>query len=121
MSIAKKYIGLDVSKAKIAVAIADEGRSESRFWGIIEHTKGRVLKLLQQLQGSGESRVELEVCYEAGPTGYMLHRWLLESGISCTVVAPSLIPQRAGDRIKTDKRDALRLAQLFRAGELTSD
>lgn len=119
MSIAKKYIGLDVSKAKIAVAIADEGRNDPRFWGIVEHTKERIVKLLQQLQGSGESRVELEVCYEAGPTGYMLHRWLLESGISCTVVAPSLIPQRAGDRIKTDKRDALRLAQLFRAGELT--
>ncbi|MEK4005251.1 IS110 family transposase [Paenibacillus sp. FSL H3-0333] len=119
MSIAKKYIGLDVSKAKIAVAIADEGRGEPRFWGIIEHTRERILKLLQQLQGSGESRVELDVCYEAGPTGYMLHRWLLEAGMACTVVAPSLIPQRAGDRIKTDKRDALRLAQLFRAGELT--
>lgn len=119
MSIAKKYIGLDVSKAKIAVAIAEEGRGEPRFWGMIEHTRERILKLLQQLQGSGDSKVELEVCYEAGPTGYMLHRWLLEAGIACTVVAPSLIPQRAGDRIKTDKRDALRLAQLFRAGELT--
>jgi len=97
MSIAKKYIGLDVSKAKIAVAIADEGRSEARFWGIIIHTKERVLKLLQQLRGSGESRAELEICYEAGPTGYMLHRWLLEAGGSTESVA-SQIYDHAGTR-----------------------
>jgi transposase len=120
MSIAKKYIGLDVSKAKIAVAVAEEGRSEARYWGVILHTKEAVLKLVRQLGGSAENKTELEVCYEAGPTGYMLYRWLLEEGISCTVVAPSLIPRRASERIKTDKRDALRLAQLFRAGELTS-
>lgn len=60
------------------------------------------------------------MCYEAGPTGYVLYHWLLEMDVSCTVIAPSLIPKRAGDRIKTDKRDALRLAQLFRSGELTS-
>nr|WP_277539430.1 IS110 family transposase [Cohnella rhizosphaerae] len=61
----------------------------------------------------------LRVCYEAGPTGYVLYRWLLTAGIACSVVAPSLIPKRAGDRVKTDKRDAIRLAQLYRAGELT--
>lgn len=119
MSISKKYIGLDVSKSKIAVAIADEGRQEARFWGTILHTKEAVHKFMQQLRKTDEE-ITLEVCYEAGPTGYVLYRWLLEMGIICTVVAPSLIPKRAGDRIKTDKRDAVRLAQLFRAGELVS-
>lgn len=118
MSIAIKYVGLDVSKAKIAVAIADEGRDAPRFWGSIPHTKEAIRKLMQKL--SGKEEVTLEVCYEAGPTGYALYRWLLEMNISCAIVAPSLIPKRPGDRVKTDKRDALRLAQLFRAGELTS-
>ncbi|GIO35824.1 IS110 family transposase [Paenibacillus antibioticophila] len=117
MSITTKYVGLDVSKSKIAVAIADEGRGEARYWGTITHTKEAVGKLMQQLSKSED--ITLEVCYEAGPTGYVLYRWLLEMNISCTIVAPSLIPKRAGDRVKTDKRDALRLAQLFRAGELT--
>lgn len=116
MSMAKKYVGLDVSKSKIAVAIADEGsRHDTRYWGTIVHTKEAVSKLMQQLQAEG---IVLDVCYEAGPTGYVLYRWLLELNIACTVVAPSLIPKRAGDRVKTDKRDALRLAQLHRAGEL---
>jgi transposase len=118
MSNSTKYVGLDVSKSKIAVAIADEGRSESRYWGTIVHTKEAVRKLIQQLGRTEE--VTLEVCYEAGPTGYVLYRWLLEMNISCTVIAPNLIPKRSGDRVKTDKRDALRLAQLLRAGELTS-
>lgn len=61
----------------------------------------------------------LKVCYEAGPTGFELYRWLMDMGISCTVIAPSLIPKRAGDHVKTDRRDALQLAKLFRAGELT--
>lgn len=113
-----KYVGLDVSKSKIAIAVADDGRQEARYWGTILHTKEAVAKLMNQLRKSED--VTLEVCYEAGPTGYVLYRWLLEMDISCTVVAPSLIPKRAGDRIKTDKRDALRLAQLFRAGELVS-
>lgn len=118
MSHSTKYIGLDVSKSKIAVAIAEEGRGEPRYWGTISHTKEAVRKLMQQLRKSEE--VVLEVCYEAGPTGYVLYRWLLELDVSCTIVAPSMIPKRPGDRVKTDKRDALRLAQLFRAGELTS-
>jgi transposase len=118
MRISTKYVGLDVSKSKIVIAIADEGRSEARYWGTILHTKEAVRKLFTQLQSTED--ISLEVCYEAGPTGYVLYRWLLEMGISCTVVAPSLIPQRPGDHIKTDKRDAIRLAQLFRAGELVS-
>lgn len=118
MSMTTKYVGLDVSKNKIAVAIAEEGRKEARYWGCILHTKDAVRKLIQQLLKTED--VTLEVCYEAGPTGYVLYRWLLEMNISCVIVASSLIPKRAGDRVKTDKRDALRLAQLFRAGELTS-
>lgn len=111
-----KYVGMDVSKETIAVAIADEGRGEPRFWGTIPHRPEAVRKLLKKL-GSKE---RLEVCYEAGPTGYELYRWLTSMEVSCMVVAPSLIPKRAGDRIKTDRRDAVRLAQLLRAGELTS-
>jgi transposase len=118
MSYSTKYVGLDVSKSKIAVAIAEEGRQEPRYWGTIDHTKEAVRKLMERLRTAED--IVLEVCYEAGPTGYALYRWLLEMGISCTVVAPSLIPKRSGDRVKTDKRDALRLAQLFRAGELVS-
>lgn len=112
-----KYVGLDVSKQKIDVGIAEEGREAPRFWGTITHDENAVHKLINTLRTEG---TELEICYEAGPTGYVLYRWLLKMNVNCTVVAPSLIPKRAGDRIKTDKRDALRLAQLFRAGELTS-
>ncbi|QNK58711.1 IS110 family transposase [Paenibacillus sp. PAMC21692] len=117
MSLTTKYVGLDVSKQKIAIAIADEGKQDPRYWGSIPHTKEAVRKWVQQVRSTD---MTLEVCYEAGPTGYVLYRWLLEMDVSCTVIAPSLIPKRAGDRIKTDKRDALRLAQLFRSGELTS-
>lgn len=111
-----KYVGLDVSKEKIAVAIADEGRDEPRYWGMISNTPEAVTKLMKKI-GSSES---LRVCYEAGPTGYALYRLLLALNIHCTVIAPSLIPQRPGERIKTDRRDSVRLAQLYRAGELTS-
>ena len=111
-----KYVGLDVSKEKIAVAIADEGRDEPRYWGMILNTPEAVKKLMDKL-GNSEN---LRVCYEAGPTGYALYRLLLTLNIHCTVIAPSLIPQKPGERIKTDRRDAVRLAQLYRAGELTS-
>jgi transposase len=111
-----KYIGLDVSKDTIAVGIADAGREAPRFWGTIPHTAEAIRKLMKQV-GDFDN---LHVCYEAGCTGYGLHRQLLLMGIECIVIAPSLIPKRAGDRVKTDKRDALRLAQLLRAGELTS-
>lgn len=116
MKFTTKYIGLDVSKEKISVAIADEGREAARFHSHIPHKIESIKRVMRQL-GKPE---ELEVCYEAGPTGYVLYHWLTAMGISCTVVAPSLIPGRAGDQVKTDKRDALRLAQLFRAGELTA-
>jgi transposase len=110
-----KYVGLDVSKEKIAVAIADAGREAPRYWGTIPHKPEAIRKLIKQL---GDPKT-LEFCYEAGPTGYDLYRWLLSMGTCCAVIAPSLIPKRPGEHIKTDRRDAVRLAQLFRAGELT--
>lgn len=111
-----KYVGLDVSKEKIAVAIAEEGREEPRYYGMIPHTPEAIRKLVKKL---GEPHT-LRVCYEAGPTGYPLYRLFITLGIHCDVIAPSLIPKRPGERIKTDRRDSIRLAHLYRAGELTS-
>lgn len=111
-----KYVGLDVSKELIAVAVADTGRGAPRSLGNIENTPEAIRKLMKKI---GDN-TDLEVCYEAGPTGYGLYRQLKKMGISCMVVAPSLIPKRQGDRVKTDRRDALRLAQLLRSGELTA-
>lgn len=111
-----KYVGLDVSKEKIAVAIADQGREKPRYYGMIVNTPEAIRKLVDKL-GTPEN---LKFCYEAGPTGYPLYRLFLSLGIECDVIAPGLTPQKPGDRVKTDKRDAVRLAQLFRAGELTS-
>lgn len=110
-----KFVGLDVSKEIIAVAVANGGREAPRFIGTIPNTPEAVRKLIRQL---GEV-TRLEVCYEAGPTGYGLYRQLKGMGVSCMVIASSLIPSRPGDRVKTDRRDALRLAQLLRSGELT--
>ena len=110
-----KYVGLDVSKEKIAVAIAEEGHDIPRYIGMIPHTPEAVRSLVKKLGDSSS----LRVCYEAGPTGYALHRLLIKLEVFCEVIAPSLIPQRPGDRVKTDRRDAVRLAQLYRAGELT--
>ncbi|WBL15185.1 IS110 family transposase [Sutcliffiella sp. NC1] len=111
-----KYVGLDVSKEKIAVAIAEEGRGEPRYFGMIPHTPEAIRKLIKKL-GKPDT---LYVCYEAGPTGYPLYRLLISLGVHCDVIAPSLIPKRPGERVKTDRRDSIRLAQLYRAGELTS-
>jgi transposase len=110
-----KYVGLDVSKEKIAVAIADEGRDEPRYWGMIPNTVEEIRKLVNKLGEKGN----LRVCYEAGPTGCGLYRLFLSLGIECEVIAPSFIPKKPGERIKTDRRDSIKLAKLFRAGELT--
>jgi transposase len=110
-----KFVGMDVSKDKIAVAVADSGREPARYWGEIPNQVEYIRKLIERL-GKVE---QLQVCYEAGPTGYMLERQLVSMGVACVVVAPSLIPKQPGNRVKTDRRDALRLAELFRAGELT--
>jgi transposase len=116
MQYATKFIGLDVSKEKISVAIAEAGREEPRFYGTIPHTPEALRKLIKQL---GEVST-LSFCYEAGPTGYETYRWIESMGASCVVIAPSIIPRRAGNHIKTDRRDAKELARLFRAGELTA-
>jgi len=112
------FVGLDVSKAHHAVAIADAGRNgEVRRLGNIPATLDGVRRLVRRLEKRHD---ELHFCYEAGPTGYGLYRQLTGMGHACMVVAPSMTPVRPGDRIKTDQRDAVRLARLFRAGELTS-
>jgi transposase len=110
------YVGLDVHKESIAVALADSDGSLRRYGEIPGHIQG-VDKLIQKLQKPGQ---ELRLCYEAGPFGFVLCRHLRQRGFVCEVVAPSLIPKRAGDRVKTDARDAEQLARLFRAGELTA-
>ncbi len=112
-----KYVGLDVHKATIAVSVADAGGGEVRYVGEIGNTPEAIEKLVRQLK-KGEA--ELAFCYEAGPCGYGIHRQLTDLGWDCQVVAPSLIPRKAGDRVKTDRRDSLMLARLHRAGELTA-
>src|SRR6478609_9962481 len=111
------YVGLDVHKATVCVAIAESGRGgEVREVGIFENRADILRKMVARL---GKQRHRLNFCYEAGPCGYGLHRLLTGLGHDCVVVAPSLIPMKAGDRVKTDRRDALMLAKLHRAGELT--
>jgi transposase len=110
-----RFIGLDVHAETIAVAVA-EPDGEVRSLGIIPNRAESVRKLMKRL-GSAES---LSVCYEAGPTGYVLYWQLTALGIRCDVVAPTLIPMMAGDRVKTDRRDATKLARCYRAGDLTS-
>jgi len=112
------YVGLDVHKETIAVALAREGRSDPDYLGDIEHTPAAVRKLVKRL--SRRDGEELHFCYEAGPCGYGLRRQLLALGQRCDVVAPSLIPRKAGERMKTDRRDALGLARLHRSGDLTA-
>src|ERR1700726_2187695 len=111
------YVGLDVHKATVCVAIAESGRGgEGREVGVFENRPDILRKMVARL---GKHRRRLNFCYEAGPCGYGLHRLLTGLGHDCVVVAPSLIPMKAGDRVKTDRRDALMLAKLHRAGELT--
>src|SRR6266481_3312941 len=112
------YVGLDVHKEGIVVAVAEGGlRGEVRGYGRIANTAGALDRLMRKLGGEG---VGLRFCYEAGPCGYGIQRHLSAHGHECVVVAPSLIPKRAGDRVKTDRRDAASLARLHRAGELTA-
>jgi transposase len=110
------FVGLDVHKDKISIAAAKEGRAAARHLADIPSDPVRLLKRLDQL---GE-RDTISCCYEAGPTGYGLCRKLIQAGVECTVVAPTLIPKKAGDRVKTDKRDARKLAQYHRSGDLTA-
>jgi transposase len=115
MSKALTYVGLDVHAETIAVA-AVEGRDAVRSLGVVPNTAEAIRRVLGRL---GPAK-NLRVCYEAGPTGYVLYWQLTGMGIQCDVIAPSLVPTKAGDRIKTDRRDAERLARAHRSGDLTS-
>ena len=112
------YVGLDVHKDSIAVAYAPEERgTEVVSLGAIGTRQCDIDKLIRKLQSKGATLVFV---YEAGPCGYWLYRYLTRKGLSCNVVAPSLIPRKPGDRVKTDRRDAVMLARLMRSGDLTS-
>jgi transposase len=111
------FVGLDVHKRMTSVAIAEPGRGgEVRFLGEIPSTPEGLCRLVGRLNGRHQ---RLSFCYEAGPCGYGVHRLLSGLGQDCSVVAPSLISSRPGDRVKTNRRDATTLARLHRAGELT--
>jgi transposase len=112
------FVALDVAKLRNAVAIADGGRDgEVRYHGEIDNTEAATRKLVAKLAAK---YARLTFCYEAGPTGYGLYRLIRSLGHDCVVVAPSLIPSKPGDRVKTNRRDAVNLAKLLRAGELTA-
>jgi transposase len=112
------FVGIDTSKLRNAVAIAEAGRrGEIRFLGEIDNTPEATRKLVVKLAARYR---KLHFCYEAGPTGYGLYRTITELGQSCIVVAPSLIPTRPGDQVKTNRRDAEGLARAHRAGDLTA-
>ena len=111
------FVAFDVAKNKHAVAIAEGGRAgEVRFLGDVENSPLPIERTIKRLADRYE---RLHVCFEAGPTGYGLYRQLQALGHDCMVVAPALIPKRSGERIKTNRRDAVTLARLHRAGALT--
>src|ERR1700732_371635 len=112
------FVALDTAKLRNAVAIADAGRNgEIRYLGEIDNTEAETRKLVAKL---ASKHARLTFCYEAGPTGYGLYRLIKSIGHDCIVVAPSLIPSKPGDRVKTNRRDAVNLVKLLRAGELTA-
>lgn len=110
-----RFLGLDVHADTIAVAIA-EPDGEVRPLGIIPNRLESLRKLVKKLQPVSS----LRACYEAGPTGYVLYWQLARLGVKCEVIAPSLVPTKAGDRVKTDRRDAAKLARSYRSGDLTA-
>lgn len=112
------FVGLDVHKKTIAVALVEaRAGAEVRFYGTIANTPDAVRTLCKRLSRDGD---RLHFCYEAGPCGYGVQRRVTRLGHRCEVVAPALIPRKVGDRVKTDRRDAMMLAQTLRAGQLTA-
>ena len=110
-----RFLGMDVHAETIAVAVA-EPNGEVRSLGMIANRAESIRKLMQKLGPLDH----LRACYEAGPTGYVLYWQLAELGVACEVIAPTLVPVKAGDRVKTDRRDAERLARSYRSGDLTA-
>lgn len=111
------YVGMDVHKETIAIAVFRDSNNNVEFERQIRNEPGRIRKFFNKLKEKEENILS---CYEAGPTGFALYRILEEMNISCYVAAPSLLPRKPGDRIKTDKRDAIMLAKVLRNGEITS-
>lgn len=112
-----KYVGMDVHKDSITIAIADQGRDGSvRVYGKIANDLQQIDKVMRKLMSQ---KAQLRCVYESGPCGYSIYRYLKNKGIDCVVIAPSLIPKKSGQRVKNDRRDATKLATLHRAGELT--
>lgn len=118
----KLYIGFDVHKEKTSIAIAEPGAAgEIRSYGEVATTQIALERTLRKItKARGLTLPEIHVCYEAGGCGMWIARMLVRLKVVCTVVAPSLIPTKAGDQVKTDKRDAIKLGRLLRAGELTA-
>lgn len=105
------FVGIDVAKARNAIAVADGERGgEVRFFGEVDAAEESMRRVVKRIAASCD---RAHFCYEAGPTGYGLHRLITSLGHPCTVVAPSLIPRKPGDRVKTNRRDALALARLL--------
>jgi len=111
-----KFVGLDTHQDTIAVAVSEASGGLARYYGEIANTPKAITKLVKTLTAKG---AVVSFCYEAGPCGYGIYRQLTELGQACAVVAPSLIPTKPGDRVKTDRRDSESLSRLHRAGELT--
>ena len=113
------YVGIDVSKERNAIAVAESlpRGGEVRYFGEVNTSETAMRRTVSKI---AERYDVVHFCYEAGPTGYGLYRLITEMGYDCMVVAPSLIPTRPGDRVKTDRRDAVNLAKLLRASELTA-
>ena len=114
----RAFVGIDVAKLRNAIAVADGERGgEIRYIGEIDASDDSMRRVVKQIAAKYD---EVLFCYEAGPTGYGLHRLITSLGFDCMVVAPSLIPRKPGDHVKNNRRDAIGLAKLLRAGELTA-
>jgi transposase len=112
-----RFVGLDVHQDSIVIAVADWGRGEAQKWGMIPHDWAKLQERLRQFERDGWT---LKICYEAGPTGFELYRRMTAAGYDCQVVAPGLVPQQGSGKVKTDRRDAKRLAHFLRSGDLTA-
>ena len=113
------YVGLDLHKDTVSTSVAKPGRDEAEFQGVIANTPKAIAKLVRKLTTEFDGCLLL-FCYEAGPCGYNVYRQIISMGQDCVVIAPSKIPKKPGERIKTDRRDALKLATYLRSGDLTS-